>query len=143
MFRKLSILSAIIGAGLATAAAGAFLSQQASFNGSSVFPMPFFALFDWAVLGIAGAVYLALAELRPEDHQTKGAWAVLGAYLPLIVLGALSIGSIALVSAAFLLVPVILHTIRYRVPFLRQLGFLLIGAVINLAFLGILIFFSR
>lgn len=143
MSRIISILLSVTGGILATAAAGAFTAQQANISGSDIFPMPFLALLDWGILGIAGAVYIILAELRSEPRQLQGAWGILGAYIPLILLGALTIGPLALVSAAFLLVAAMILTVRYKAPYLRQLGFLVIGGLVNLVILIALILLAR
>lgn len=143
MIRVISLSSAILGAMLATTAAGLVLVQQADSPGSSVFPMPFLVLFEWAAMGIAGAVYIVLAELRSDTSQVRGAWGIVGAYVPLILLGAFSIGPIALISAVLLLVPALLLTLRNRLPIMRQLAILGIGAIGNLALLFAFIAIAR
>jgi hypothetical protein len=143
MSRTISLSFTVLGAFLAAGAAGIILIQQADMPGSSVFPMPFLVLFEWAVLGIAGAVYVSLAELRSDERQLQGAWAIVGAYIPLILLGAFSIGPIALVTAVLLLGPTIFLTIRHGSPILRQMGILAIGALANLVILLTLIGIDR
>jgi len=99
MIRAILLSSAILGAILATAAAGLFLVHQAAGSGGSVFRLPFLVLVEWAAFGITGAVYIIRTELRSDASQLRGAWGIVGAYVPFIFLGALSIGGLALISA--------------------------------------------
>jgi hypothetical protein len=141
--RTISLSSAVLGAILATMGAGMILIQQAGIFASNVFPMPFLVLLDWAVLGVAGAVYVSLATLRPDARQLQGAWAVLGAYVPLIVIGAFSIGPVALLCALLLLAPTLFLTIRHQVNFGRLLGILAIGILANLTLVLALVMIGR
>jgi hypothetical protein len=143
MYRKISIVSAVLGAVLAVTAAVVILIQQAGILGISIFPLPFLVFVDWATLGIAGAVYVNLSTIHSDAHQLQGAWAVLGAYIPLIVLGAFSIGPIALVGGLLLLAPTIHLTIRYGGNFRRLLGILVIGGLVNLIVLVALIMIGQ
>ena len=139
MSRTISLTSAVLSTILASGAAGMVFIQQAGIPGSPVFPLPFLVLLEWALLSIAGAIYVSLAELRADGRQLQGAWAIVGAYIPLILLSAASIGPIALVCAILLLAPTIFVTMRFGSPILRQLGILVIGAIVNLMMLFALI----
>jgi hypothetical protein len=46
--------------------------------------MPSLLLFEWATFGIVGATYMSLSIIRSDASDLRGAWAVIGAYLPLI-----------------------------------------------------------
>jgi hypothetical protein len=135
LVRSITILLAVLGAMIAVAAAGLMLSEEVSFNGTSVFPLPFLVLFEWGVLGMAGAVYVTLSELQWSDHHPQVAWGILGAYVPLIFLGAFSLGLLALISALPLVAATVIMTIRRRLSAFRCLGMMTIGALANLAIL--------
>ncbi len=141
MVRAISLSFAVLAAVFATGMAGLIFIEQADYPGSSIFPMPFLVLLEWAAFGIAGAVYLILAELRSEINQIRGSWGIIGAYIPLILLGAFSIGPYVLASAVLLLGPTLILTLRNRLPIIRHLAILGIGAIANLvllfAFIGL------
>jgi hypothetical protein len=139
MAKTIALTSAIVGALLAFTAASLVLIQEASHPGASIFPMPVLVLIEWGVLGMAGAIYLLLAEMRQAGRYLLGAWAMLGAYLPLILLGAFTIGPYALASALLLLAPTAYLTHRHDIGARRWPGYLVIGALGNLAILLILI----
>ena len=143
MVRAIPLSSAILGALFATGMAGLVLIEQAASPGSSIFPMLFLVLFEWAAFGITGAVYLVLTELRPDTSQVRGAWSIVGAYVPLILLGAFSIGPNVLVSAVLLLVPTLILTLRNRLPIIRHLAILGIGTIANLVLLLAFIALAR
>jgi hypothetical protein len=143
MIRAISLLSAILGAMLAIAAAGLLLVHEVDSAFASVFPMPFLVLLEWAAFGIAGAVSIIRTELRSDISHLRAAWGIVGGYVPLIYLGALSIGSLALISAVLLFGPTLLLTLRSRLPIMRHLAILGIGAIGNLVLLFAFIALAR
>jgi hypothetical protein len=138
MIRAISLLSAILGAMLAIAAAGLLLVHEVDSAFASVFPMPFLVLLEWAAFGIAGAVSIIRTELRSDISHLRAAWGIVGGYL-----GALSIGSLALISAVLLFGPTLLLTLRSRLPIMRHLAILGIGAIGNLVLLFAFIALAR
>lgn len=142
--RIISVVLALLGAVLANLAAGVLIFQQPDTPSSSLFPLPFLALVDWAALSVIGAVFIILAELKRDVHQLRGAWGVLGAYIPLILVSGFSFGPLALVSALLLLIPTSLLTIRYKNGLLPRLWLMvLIGVGINWIVLFSLIALDR
>ncbi|MCZ7666953.1 MAG: hypothetical protein M5U34_06885 [Chloroflexi bacterium] len=135
---------AVSGVVLANSAIGILIFQQPDTPGSSLFPLPFLALVNWATLSVVGAIYIILTELKKDAHQLQGAWGVLGAYIPLILVSVFSFGSFALVSALLLLIPTILLSIRYKNSLSPRLWLMvLIGVGINWIVLFSLIVLDR
>lgn len=143
MIRAILLSSAVLGAMLATGAAGEVLIHEFDVSGSSIFPMPFLVLFEWVFLGISGVVYVVLTELRSDMDHLKWTWVIIGAYVPLIFLSALSIGPIVLISGVLLLAPTLIISFRNRSNFMRYSVFFGIGAIGNLVLLFALITFSN
>lgn len=143
MSRTISLASAVLGAIWATVAAGLFLIQETEGPGSTAFPMPFLVLLDWAALGIAGAIYVSFVTLRSDARKLQGAWIVLGAYIPLIIIGGFSIGPFALVGALLLLAPAVFLTIRHGGSSVRLLGSLVIGLLANLTIILAFVLIGR
>lgn len=131
MVFSLAILSAL----LATGAAGGVLIQELIVAEPSVFPTPLLVLLDWATLGIAGAVYIVLAEVQSDTNHLKMAWGILGAYVPLGLLGAFSIGPMTLIGGILLFAPILLVSIRHRPKLLAYFTSFGIGAFGNLVLL--------
>ncbi len=66
--------------------------SQVQFGASPMWPLPGLVLLEWAILGIVGfaAAYITFGKNVVIWQQAT--WAISGAFIPLIVLGALSIG---------------------------------------------------
>src|SRR4030042_1984916 len=105
------ILQWIFGAaGLGISLAGALLvgAERLSFTGSTIWPLPGLVLLDWAGLGVAGLLGL-LSEGNPKHpYNLNIIWFVIGAQMPLVVLGAFSIGAMVLLSLIAFLVAALL-----------------------------------
>jgi hypothetical protein len=142
MSRIVALIVALSGATLAVVGASLVLLQQTHGPIWQLFPLPFLALFDWALFGLAGAVLLTLSVIHDNPRDLKAAWFAGGALLPLGVLGAFSIGAYVLLTSLLLLAPAVFMTIRSRLVLLPNLGWCLLGALANLSVLLLLIFSS-
>jgi hypothetical protein len=115
-----------------------FAAQQsawASAPGESIWPLPGLVLLEWAAFGVIGFMGILLAE-NPHNLPWLGAsWFVVGAFLPLVVLGALSIGPYVLLSLVALLIAALLTSWQLKASPLLHFRFLLIGTVANLGLL--------
>lgn len=134
-----ALLLAFTGALLAAGGALAFYTSQASL-GSPVWPLPGLVLLDWAITGLSGflGVYFSSRQPSAEDWR-KWAWIASGALVPLVVLGALSIGLYVLASLLCLLAATILVTLSKNANWPAHLGLFLLGAVLNLGLLSLFI----
>ncbi len=130
-----SFLTLILGfAGMLFAVGGAalFFANQVQMDSTSIWPLPALALIDWALIGFLGFFSAFFAARTSLDYWPKAAWVAAGALLPLIILGAFSIGFSVLLSLPFFLVSAILISAQKRTPWLNSLAFFMLGAAGNL-----------
>jgi len=96
-------------------------------------------LMDWAILGVLGFLAAYLGTKPLPGYWTKAAWFVAGALIPLMVLGALSIGPLVLLTLVFLTASAVLESIHNQQSMLAALGLLAMGLILNLGLLLVLI----
>ncbi len=133
---RAAFLILILGfAGMLFAVGGAilFFSNQIQAAGASIWPLPALALVDWAIIGILGFFSAFLALRSSFKYWLIAAWIVAGAPLPLIILGAFSIGLDVLFCLPFFLASAILVSVQKRMLWLDCLALFMLGAVGNLA----------
>jgi hypothetical protein len=136
--RLIRWILAALSAAIALGGGIGFATQQASLAsapGESIWPLPGLVLLEWAAFGVVGFMGVLLAE-NPQYLAWFGAsWFVTGAFLPLVVLGALSIGPFVLLSLVALLVAVLLTSLQLKLSLLPRFKLLLIGIVANFGLL--------
>jgi hypothetical protein len=142
VWRLLCWLFAALSVGISLVGAIAFATQQATLNsapGVSIWPLPGLVLLDWAAFGVVGFTGILLAEegVAPQARPSRfgASWFAIGAFLPLVVLGALSIGPYVFLSLVTLLIAAVLASMQLKLSLLPRLKFLLIGMVANLVLL--------
>lgn len=122
--------------------AAAFATSQVSAGGGHFFPLPGLILIEWAVIGVLGFLS-AIAVFYPQyQRPSTGIWVMTGALLPLIILGALSIGPLVLIAALFFLIAAILVKLHTKSRLLSMLGYWVIGAFGNTLIVAGLILFN-
>jgi hypothetical protein len=115
-----------------------FAAQQAAWAtapGESIWPLPGLVLLEWAAFGVIGFMGILLAENPHNLPWLSASWFVLGAFLPLVVLGALSIGPFVFLSLGALLIAAALTSVQLKISPLPLIKFLLIGIVANFGLL--------
>ena len=128
-----------IGMLISVSGASLFFIDQLQIQGPSIWPLPALVLIDWAVLGFLG-FFGAYFGARPSfTYWSRVAWFVVGALLPLVILGAFSIGTFVLISLPFFLVSAFLITRRQGLKWSNSVGLLMLGVVSNLALVFIFI----
>ena len=115
-----------------------FIDQAGMSPGSPVWPLPGLVLMDWTILGILGFLSAYGGRTPSSALWRKIAWVVAGALIPLVILGAFSIGLFVLVSLLFFLGSTIFLSMQRKEKWLDYLGMFFIGTVSNL---GLLLFF--
>jgi hypothetical protein len=126
---------AAVGALIAIAGPMLVLGSQPGGPGNSNWPLPGLVLMDWAILGVLGFLGAYLGTKPLVGGWARSAWFVVGALIPLMVLGAFSIGPLVLLTLAFLAASAILVTIYKRIKAVDVLGIFLLGVIINLGIL--------
>lgn len=129
------LVLAFIGALIAAGGSLMILIDQAQMPGSPVWPLPALVLMDWAILGVLGCLGAYFGRKPFSARWRKVSWFVAGALIPLVILGAFSIGPLVLVSLLFFLASTLLIAIQKKEKWLEHLGLLMVGAVGNLGLL--------
>jgi hypothetical protein len=138
VWRLVRWIFAALSAAIALGGGIGFAAQQASWAsapGESIWPLPGLVLLEWAALGVIGFMGILLAENPHDLAWFGGSWFVIGAFLPLMILGALSIGPFVFISLVTLLIAAVLTSVQLKISLLPRLKFLLIGIVANLGLL--------
>jgi hypothetical protein len=133
------LILAFIGTLVAIAGSITFFVNQLQNSPSFLFPLPGLVLIDWAVLGILGFFGAYFGVKLTPSFWLKIAWFVIGAFLPLMILGLFSIGLFIFISLPFFLASIILISIRNKMMWLNSLGLVLLGAVGNFALLYVFV----
>jgi hypothetical protein len=136
VLRLVRWIFAALSAAIALGGGIGFAAQQATLPGSSIWPLPGLVLLEWAAFGVVGFMGILLAESPYNLSWFSASWFVIGAFLPLVVLGALSIGPFVLLSLVALLIAALLTSVQLKISLLPRLKFLLIGVVANLGLLA-------
>jgi hypothetical protein len=131
----LSFLGAIVSIG------GALLtySSQAQIPDAPLWPLPGFVLLDWVIVGLMGFLATFLSFRQSSAKWMQVTWFITGTFIPLIVLGAFSIGSAVLIVFLLFVISTFILAIRRRAKWLECIGLLLLGAIFNLILLFIII----
>ncbi len=132
-----------LGAGIALTGALGIGASQLDTPGASIWPMPGLVLLEWAGLGLLGFVGLIAEGSWKRTFDLVDTWFVVGALIPLMVIGAFSIGPFVLLSLLAFLVAVLLASVQAKGNWLRYLKALLIGAIANFALLYLFITLGR
>jgi hypothetical protein len=122
-----------------TWAALSVASFQTGTPGESLWPLPGLVLLLWVLLAIFGFISAYLCMKRLTVKWQRALWAILGTFIPLMILTAFSIGTLVLLVFLFFLISTLILSIRQRAMWLVSLGFLMLGGVANLTLLLIII----
>lgn len=136
--RLASWIFAALSAAISLGGGIGFAAQQAAWAsapGESIWPLPGLVLLEWAAFGVIGFTGILLAETPHSLSWLGASWFVIGAFLPLVILGALSIGPYVFLSLVALLTAVLLTSRQLKVSLLPRIKFLLIGIVANFGLL--------
>ncbi len=115
---------------------------QVQFGASPMWPLPGLVLTEWAILGIVGftAAYITFRKNVVIWQQTT--WAISGAFIPLIIVGAFSIGPFVLIEFGLFMISSLFLSVQRRPKWLENFGLLMLGAIINLGILYAIITLS-
>jgi hypothetical protein len=127
-----SLALALIGALIAILGSWLVFQNQAQIQGSRVWPLPGLILLDWVLLGILGFLGALFSNKPNGSAWLKGIWFVVGALMPLVILGALSIGLFVFISLLFILAASVLITIQRKGKGLVHLALVIVGIICNL-----------
>ena len=132
-----------LGAGIALVGALGIGASQPNAPDASIWPMPGLVLLEWAVLGLLGFVgFIAEASWKRIFNLTV-TWYVVGALIPMMVIGAFTIGPLVLMTLLAFLVAALLASAQAKGNWLIYFRTLLIGAISNLVLLYLFILLGR
>jgi hypothetical protein len=115
---------------------------EAQIAGVSLWPLPGLVLVDWILVGVLGffATYFRLR--RRSKRWLVACWVFSGAFIPLVILGAFSIGFMVLITFLLSLLATSILAFRNGTNWLESFGALMLGSIGNLAILMLVISLS-
>ena len=135
----IGVATAIIGAVVAVVGAVLVYVEQAGISATPLWPLPGLVLLLWGLLGVIGLVAAYLSTRKTTAKWLQGVWFTTGAFIPIIVLGAFSIGLYALITFLLFLISALLLAFTRHPNWLVSLGWLVMGAVLDLGLLLLII----
>lgn len=133
------LAAALIGAIISIAGAGGVYLSQVSPGMAPLWPLPGFVLLDWALVGIIDFIAAYYVFRWSSINWQQATWAFTGALIPLIILGAFSIGPLVLITFILFVVSIVLFALSKKPKWLASIGALALGIIINLGFLLLVI----
>src|SRR4030042_2594271 len=116
---------------------------QAQIPEAPLWPLPGLVLVDWVLLGSIGFFAVFLCFRHTSVKWLLLAWFITGALIPLIILGAFSIGLAVLIAFFLFVISTIILTIRQKGKWINSFAWLLLGSICNLGILFIIITLSQ
>jgi hypothetical protein len=126
---------AFLGAVACVAGSMAIFSQPQYFAETSLWPLPGLVLVLWAAMGLFSFLATYLSIRRSSLKWLKALIFLTGSFIPLIIIGAFSIGSLVMIGFLFFMASMLVLGIRNRARFLESFGLLMLGAIGNLGLL--------
>jgi hypothetical protein len=112
---------------------------QAQSAVTSLWPLPGLILLEWALLSVIGFASTYLVVRGARGKWLRGSWFISGAFIPLIILRALSIGPFVLLAFLLFVISTIILTVQRRLQWLLSFGLLMLGSLVNLGLLILII----
>jgi hypothetical protein len=113
--------------------------SQAQNPEASLWPLPGLVLINWVFLGLMAFITAYLSFRQRSTKWVRLAWLITGMLIPLIVLGAFSIGLAVLVAFLLFVFSTIILAVRQESKWLESFVLLMFGAIVNLGILWIII----
>lgn len=135
----IALLLAFFGSVASIAGALALYSSQAQFSEVSLWPLPGLYLVVWGMLGLLGFIAAYLTFRVSSLKWLLTLIFITGMFIPLIILGALSIGTLVAIGFLFFVISTLILAIRKKASLLESLSLFLLGAICNLGLLLIII----
>jgi hypothetical protein len=135
----IGVALAFVGAVISLVGAVSVYIGQAKIGNSPLWPLPGLVLLIWALLGVNGLVAAYLSTRQDTASWERGLWLISGAFIPIIILGALSIGPYVFITFLLLSISALILAFTRRTKWLVSLGWLVLGAVLDLGVLLLVI----
>jgi hypothetical protein len=135
----LAIILSLCGAYISDSGAiHVYISQVSRFD-MPMWPLPGLFLVYWAMLGVINLIFTFLIARNALNNYLYTSWLINGAFIPLIILGALSIGSAVLLGFVFFLLSSILQSVHKKVKLITSLGRFALGIIVSAGVSAIMI----
>jgi hypothetical protein len=134
----------------------AFLGAIVSFWGSVVtylylaqntdgplWPLPGLVFVDWLLIGTISFVVTFFSLRKKSVGWLKLIWFMTGTFIPVIILGASTIGLFVLIAFILVVISTIIIAIRQESKWLLSFGNLMLGSICNLGVLAVIILLSN
>jgi hypothetical protein len=135
----IAMLLAFLGAIVSFVGAIFTFSSQAQTPAASVWPLPGLVLLDGVLLGSIGFLTAFFSFRHGSTIWVSVAWFITGTFIPLIILGAFSIGLAVLVAFLLLVISTIIFAIRQKGNWLTSFGLVMLGSICNLGVLMLML----
>jgi len=112
---------------------------QAQMAITPLWTLPGLVLLDWVFLGTIGFLSAYFTIRKSSARWLRITWFNTGTFIPLIILGAFSIGSLVLIAFLLFVISTGIVAVRYDSKWLESFGLLLLGSFINLGILLLII----
>ncbi len=139
----IALAASFIGAVVSIAGAGGVYISLAGVSTTPLWPLPGIVLLDWAILGILDLIAAYLVFRWSSIPWQEASWAFTGALMPLIILGAFSIGPLVLITFVLFVVSIVLLALCRKPKWLASVVALALGIIINLVLLLLVISIAR
>lgn len=134
-----AVIFAFAGAVVSFGGAFSLYAEQVQFAVAPLWPLPGLILLEWVVLGVVGFLSAYLSFRRLPGRWVRVSWFITGTFIPMIVIGAFSIGPFVLIAFLLFVISTIILAIRRDSKWLESFGMLMLGAILNLLLLYIVI----
>lgn len=135
----IGLACAIIGALISAVVAIAVYVQQAVSSTVPMWPLPGFVLMEWALLGIFNFIAAYYVFRGSSINWQQAAWALTGALIALIILGAFSIGPYVLIAFILFVISIVLFALCRKPKWLPSIGVGVLGIILNFGLLWLVI----
>ena len=109
----------------------------------SLWPLPGLVLVDWLLLGAATLFGTILTVRSMAMKWLMAIWLLTGAFIPLVILGAFSIGGYVLISHVLFLISTLILSFRRHPKWLDCFASFILGLFVNLGLLLLIINLSH
>jgi hypothetical protein len=138
----LALVLAFLGAIVSFLGVVAIYSSAAQVSGTPLWPLPGLVLVDWMLIGAISFIATFFCLRKRSAGWLKLIWFMTGTFIPVIILGAFTIGVLVLVAFFFMVISTFIIAIRQESKWLTSFGYLMLGSIINLGILAVILFLS-
>ncbi len=134
----IGLASALISGLFSVGAAIGMYRPLAQGVSGSLWPLRFL-LLDWALIGIIDFIAAYFVFRWSSSRWQLASLALTGALIPIIIMGAYSIGPLVLIAFVLFVVSYVLFALCRKPKWLESIGALALGIIVNLGLLLLLI----